>query len=398
MTLLPRLPILIRRREIGGALGCLTLLFLGWSSLAVPSLVRQVEAGFAQSDAGLGLYYFVGAVAYAIGSLVGGAATGRFGRRVVLVTAILLSGGGLVLQGILPSWTAFLLLSVPRGLGGGGLDGGVSAMVLDLFPDSRGRALNFVHLFFALGAFVAPIAFGALADAGVAWQVLLGVTGAVSLLIALPMLVADLGDRPHVAGTPATHAGRLWLAPAILALGTGIGLYVAAEMGVSSWLVRYLAAAPLTVATTGLGLFWGGLMLGRLVSARFADRFDHLALALAASFASAVALAGAILVPAIPVQIALFALVGFAFGPIYPLIVAVAGERFPGRASAVSGILTAAGVLGSVVYPPLMGLLSVSVGLTAAMAGTVLICIGCGGAIAVAGRLRLPDHAAAESA
>ena len=135
-------------------------------------------------------------------------------------------------------------------------------------------------------------------------------------------------------------------------------------------------------------------MLGRLVSARFADRFDHLRLATAASAASAVALAGAIAVPAIPVQIALFALVGFTLGPIYPLIMAVAGERFQGRASAVSGILTAAGVVGGVVYPPLMGLLSVSVGLTAAMAGTALICLGCAGAIVVAGRLRLPEPVA----
>ena len=388
-------PVLVRRREVGGAIGCAILLLLGWSALAVPSLVRQVESGFGQTDAGLGLYYFVSAVAYAAGSLVGGAVTERFGRRAVLVVAVLLSGGGLVLQGVLPSWTLFLLLGVPRGFGGGALDGGVSAMVLDLYPDARGRVLNFVHLFFALGAFVAPIAFGALVEAGVAWQLLLGGTGAVSLVIALPLLVTDTGDRPHVPGAhPEQHVGRLWLAPAILALGTGIGLYVAGEMGVSSWLVRYLAAAPLTVATTGLGLFWGGLMLGRLTSARFADRFDHLTLVLAASVASAIALALAIVVPVVPVQIALFALVGFAYGPIYPLIVAVAGERYPDRASAVSGILTAAGVFGSVIYPPLMGLMSVTVGLPAAMAGTVLISLGCGGAVAVAGRLRLPDAAA----
>jgi fucose permease len=336
----------------------------------------------------------VSALSYAAGSLVGGALTERFGRRTVLVAAVLLVGGGLVLQGAVPSWAAFLLLGIPRGLGGGALDGGVSAMVLDLYPDARGRALNFVHLFFALGAFVAPIALGALVDGGVAWQLLLAVTGAVTFMVAIPMLVTDLGDRPAAATAHATtHVGRLWLAPPILALGAGIGLYVAAEMGVSSWLVRFLASSPLTVATTALGLFWGGLMLGRLTSARFADRFDHITLAMAAAVAAAVALAGAILVPVVPVQIALFALVGFAYGPIYPLMVAVAGERYPDRASAVSGILTAAGVGGSVIYPPLMGLLSVSIGLPAAMAGTVLICLGCAVAVAVAGRLRLPDVA-----
>ncbi len=55
------------------------------------------------------------------------------------------------------------------------------------------------------------------------------------------------------------------------------------------------------------------------------------------------------------------------------MIVALGGERYPERSAAVGGSLTGMAVAGSVVYPPAMGFLSVTVGLTAAMLGTVVM-------------------------
>ena len=44
-------------------------------------------------------------------------------------------------------------------------------------------------------------------------------------------------------------------------------------------------------------------------------------------------------------------------------------------------------VLGSVIYPPAMGFLSVTIGLTAAMLGNVLLALACAVALVVFGRL-----------
>jgi fucose permease len=86
------------------------------------------------------------------------------------------------------------------------------------------------------------------------------------------------------------------------------------------------------------------------------------------------------------VSIALFALAGFATGPVYPMIMAVGGDRYPDRSAAVSGVLSGAAVTGSIVYPPIMGFLSVTVGLTVAMLGTVVLGLACAGALALVGR------------
>ena len=94
----------------------------------------------------------------------------------------------------------------------------------------------------------------------------------------------------------------------------------------------------------------------------------------------------AILVPDLPVTIAAFAMAGVASGPIFPMIVALGGERHPERSAAVGGSLTGMAIVGSIVYPPAMGFLSVTVGLTVAMFGTVLLALVCAVALTAYGR------------
>ena len=133
-----------------------------------------------------------------------------------------------------------------------------------------------------------------------------------------------------------------------------------------------------------LSLFWGGLAVGRLVSARYSDRFDHLQYATLSALAAGLATIVAVLVPSTEASIALFAVVGCASGPVFPLIVAIGGERHPGRSAAVSGFLTSAAVIGGLIYPPIMGFLSVNVGLAIAMIGAGLLGVASAGALLLA--------------
>lgn len=387
------MPRLTSRPATAGILGCAAFLLIGWSSLLVPSLIWSVKEGFDQSDAGIGLFYFLYAVAYASGSLGGGLATEQFGRRTVLGLAVGIHAVGLIALGLGPSWLVFLLAGLPSGLGAGAVDGGVNGLFLDQFRSGRGRALNLLHLFFSVGALAAPLAVGVLVDGGVGWQAIIVATGLVALPIAGLFAVVGMpaGRRAAVDESvaeiePAATTVRDRLSLPLILLGLAIAFYVASEVGVSSWLVRFLEPAPLTTATTGLSLFWAGLAVGRLVSSQLADRFDHLAFATVCTTGVAIALVGAIFVPALPVSIALFALAGFASGPVFPMIIAIGGERYPERSAAVSGFLTGSAVAGSIIYPPVMGFLSVTIGLTVAMVGNVVLALACAAALVVVGR------------
>ncbi|MDO8484193.1 MAG: MFS transporter, partial [Candidatus Limnocylindrales bacterium] len=359
---------LLSNPRAAAVLGCVAFLLIGWAGLLVPALIRSIERDFGQSDAGIGVFYLLFAAAYAAGSLGGGIVTERLGRRRVLVLAAVFHGLGLAALGIVPEWTAVLVAALPAGLGAGAIDGGVNGLILDLFPTTRGRALNTLHLFFSIGALASPLVVGQLVEAGAAWQAVVVGTALVALPVAGLFAMVSLPHGRHTAVSTqgALTARRLAFRWPLIALEIAIACYVASEIGVSNWLVRFLDAAPLAVATTGLSLFWAGLALGRLVSARISDRFDHLTFATVSITVAACATIAAVLVPSIGASIVLFAVVGFASGPVFPLIIAIGGERHPGRSAAVSGVLTGAAVAGSVLYPPVMGFLSVNVGMAVA--------------------------------
>jgi len=60
---------------------------------------------------------------------------------------------------------------------------------------------------------------------------------------------------------------------------------------------------------------------------------------------------------------------------------AVAGDRYPGRSAAVSGFLSGFAVVGAIVYPPVMGFISVGIGLAAAMLGAAALSAVCAGVL-----------------
>jgi fucose permease len=390
------------RPAAAGVLGCVAFVLVGWSGLLVASLIRSVEKSFDQSDAGIGVFYFLYAAAYAAGSLGGGAATERLGRRTVLCFAASLHAAGLVALGLAPIWTVFLVAALPSGFGAGALDGGINGLFLDRFRSGRGRALNLLHLFFSIGALAAPLAVGFLVEGGVGWEAIIVGTGLIAIPIAALFGIVEMpGGRrkasepsapaeptepiePALVGGAPTVRGRV--AAPLVFLGLAVALYVASEVGVSNWLVRFLEPAPLSTATTALSLYWAGIAVGRLVSSQVADRLDHLRFATVCAGGMAVTIVGAIFVPSLSVSIALFALAGVASGPIFPTIVAIGGERYPDRSAAVSGFLTGAAVAGSTTYPPIMGFLSVTVGLTVAMVGNVILALACAGALVMFGR------------
>jgi fucose permease len=375
--------------------GLLAFLLLGWTGLLLPALIREVEQAFAINDADMGMVFLLGAATFTAGSLFAGWAATAIGRRPLLLggVALLAVGSAGVL---IPSWPVFLLTTVLRGLGSGIIEVAIQGLFLAAFTGpTQGRAINMVHFCYSVGAALTPIAVAALIDTGLTWPTIIALT-TVPWLVAGGLLAAAPMDGR--AARSAVPAPRLRPTVALVAAAVAIAFYVAAEVGVSSWLVRFLADAPLGLAATALSLFWAALAVSRLVTARFGTRVAPEALAIGGFIVAAVAVVGAVLIGSVELSIALFAVTGFAFGPIYAGIILL-GSRIPGRTDAVTGILASSGVAGATVYPPLMGLISVGPGLGVAMGGTAILSACGAGLVATSVRsLRRLDQAAVEPA
>jgi fucose permease len=403
--------------------GLVTFLLLGWSVLLVPSAIREVEAAYGQTDAGMGLGYLLNNLLYITGTLSVGWLAGRLLRAPVLGAGPGLIAIGLGIVALAPAWPVFLAGFLVLGLGAGLVDSGVNALFMDLYAGRNAGALNRLHMFFALGALTSPLAMGLVISSGGGWQALVAATAIVAVPIALalatrrvppvhpaaggaaarpadgaaaaarpaarpaaaPSAAAGLADGAVLPSRPRIPRGRLPIP--LVGLAIAIAMYVAAEIGVSNWLVRFLDEAPVAQATLALSLFWAGIALGRFVSSFIADRVGPVRYAVTWTTAAGIAIVASLLVPTIPIAIACFAIAGFAAGPTYPMIVAIGGQLVPGRSSLVSSVLVSAALVGSIVYPPLMGVLSEAVGLRVGMLGAGLAMFVSAGAILVAARL-----------
>jgi fucose permease len=370
--------------------GYYSFLLLGWSSLLLPALIRSVEHAFARTDREFALLYFRSALAYGAAAFSGGFITERIGRRIVLTAALLLAAAGAAGQALSPAWTPFLAAVMVAGWGTGLIDGGVNALFLDVYRDARGGALSFLHLFFGLGALIGPFCLGLAVTAGMSWRIALVITGigflvGIPALLRAPMPSGRQSRRPERVGTAAMDETERSLLP-FVGLAFGIGFYVAAEIGVSSWLVRFLSSLSVAGATAVLSGFWTGLALGRLLSGWVAERTDYYAFTLGCIALASLSLAGAVLAPWLPVSALLFALTGMFFGPIFPMIMALGGNIYPHRLAALGGSLTTAAVVGGLIYPPLMGLLESRIGLGGGMIGAALLGIPMAGAVLFARR------------
>jgi fucose permease len=356
---------------------------IGWNAVLVPSLIRSVEHAFNVTDAAFGVFFFVSALVYAAGSFGGGLLTERAGRRAVLAVAAALLGLGLAGDAAAPSWWVFLLATPLVNWGAGAIDGGVNGLFLDLYREARGGALNLLHTFFSVGAFVGPFAVGQMVSAGASWRIVMLGTGVAALLLAAWLLTLVLPSGRHVpeAQVPDDQIPSERSLLPFLGLAAGICFYVAGEIGVSNWLVKFLSNEPVTAATAVLSGFWAGLTLGRLLSRWIAEKIDYVAFTVSCFLLASVSLILALIAPWFALEAFCFALTGLFSGPIYPMIMSIGGNIYPHRLARLSGSLSAAAVVGGIGYPPIMGFMAASVGIGAGMLGAALL--GIPGAVSV---------------
>jgi fucose permease len=376
--------------------GYAVYLLLGWCSVLIPSLIVVVERSFQRTDAAIGLVYLLGALFHAGGALGGGFLAERLGANSVLLVALGILAAGLFVQGWTHTWIVFLAAAALGQSGSGAANGGVQALILEWFPDSRGGALNRLHLVFGLGALCGPATVGVILSFGLNWRPILMGSGAVVLAIALAVTTLPHGD---VGAAPAATPGSIKPVSAqerslrpFLWLAVSIACYEAATMGVVSWLVRFLSDEPVRLATGALSLYWAGICLVRLAAPWLTPRVPAATLTLACLVGSSIALAAAVLAPWVPLALLLCAVTGVFAGPIYPMLIAIGGDLYPRRLAALSGGLTAAATVGAIIYPPLMGIVADQVGIKIGLLGAALLGLPAAAALLLATGTRRHNH------
>lgn len=322
------------------------------------------ELGFSYS---LGGIIVMGQYAgYFAATFLAGRMLDRFGHKMTLVFA-----GICMLAGVMgyaaSSAILLLLLSIFLiGMGLGTLELSGSNIITVYYPEKKGRYLNILTAVAGIGAILSPMAVSALFGEGFSWRMVYysGVLVLFPVTFYFILIKSPAASRNEQTGnsTKKSVAERA-LTPLFrndfLTMYIANFLYMAAEMGIATWIAEFYAAGTSGFAENSakcLSLFYIGMTLGRIIGSIFVDRLGRRnSILFASAAASACILAGIFGPSALSICVAVS---GAFCSIIFPTATAVISGFPEGDSGRIQGFYFACGGLGGMFGPWIMGIVS----------------------------------------
>ena len=320
-------------------------------------VLATVCAQFGIGVVGMGTMVAILHVASTLTPVVMGAVADRIGKKKVLVVFTVLYGIGCLIAAFSPVLAAFVVAMLVIGAGYSVCESLTSAVCVELSTADGERYINLTQCFLSVGAILGPIVMGSLPEFSFAsWRLLYVFCGLP--LVTIGLLLSRMGfPAAESSRTAGTNARQLWLSPIFLALVVSMFLYVGLENGFG-YFVEILFDLKLDGARLGaygISAYWAGMAVSRfLFSLRPYRPRRTVRLCFLGAAAAFLAL---IAVPSGWLCVALCAMVGFAYGPVWTSIVAGAAQRFPQHKASATGLMSAACGLAGIVYPMFMGII-----------------------------------------
>lgn len=319
---------------------------------------------FALSTTQLGLIVTVSYIGNLVFLLVGGNLSARFAKKRVLQVLMLIWMAALALFALTDSYPV-LLVAMALVMGSSTLLNTTMNLITPLlFTAAPGFFVNFLFFTQGIGTSGSQFFLGSMADGFPFWQYTnlgLLVLGAAAFGM---LLFCQVPEEPAVApGALPQAEGRLTdrlgvVVPFVLVFG----FYFITEHGVMNWLVAYGTTGlemTQTAASRYLSVFYGGVMLGRLVLSPLVDKLGVIRSMQLFGVISGVlyvagSLGGAALMP-------LWAASGFFLSILYPTLVMSIRLYFPaqqvsGAAGTIISIASLADILFNVGFGRLVDL------------------------------------------
>ncbi len=339
----------------------------------LPEMRQRLDINLAQQ----GDLFSILSFGLLLSSLVAGPVLDRFGAKPVLTSAAALTTVALLAFALAQGFAAAAGAAVLLGLGGAWLNIATNALVSDIFPDQRGRALSLLGVFFGVGALFVPLVVAAGFDR-------LSVAGTMLACAAVSAsttaICASLRFPPPHEGASFSFIEMLRAAryPGVLLFAFVLFLQGGNESAVTGWTSTYIGSvgwSPFSATVILLG-YWVMAIVGRLLSARAQARLGKARLVLVSAITS---VAGCIVLLAAASSLPLLAagawLTSLAFAAIYPTVLAIAGDRYHRFAGTVFGLLFSIGALGNMSFPWAVGHISqaagVRLGMVVPLAGAI---------------------------
>lgn len=287
--------------------------------------------------------------------------TGRITAASVAATAIALFGFSVSRE-----YWQLCLWAIPYGLGAGSVDASLNNYVALHYTS---RHMSWLHCMWGIGAAAGPYIMGWFLSGGHHWSggyravCLIQIILSAVLLLSLPIW----RGRQGASGGVGAEAKPLSLREVVRIPGAREVMvtffcYCAIEQTAALWASSYLAlykGVPAETAAYFASMFFVGITLGRALNGFLTVRFSDTQLIRMGCAVIAVGITAMLLPLGAGVSIAGLILVGLGCAPVYPCVIHSTPEHFgPERSQAMIGVQMASAYCGTLMMPPLFGLVA----------------------------------------
>jgi fucose permease len=354
----------------------LALAFIAFTSLGLPDGLLGVSWPSIRGDFhvpldNLGLIIAIATAGYLCASFCSGMVLRILPLGTVLALSTFAASFALLGFALAPYWWVILILSFIAGLGGGAIDAGLNSYGAKHFTP---RALNWMHAFFGLGTTTGPMIVTAVLGSGLVWQVSYLIVGLAQLALAITFFVtrhhwqqepnldnSSPASAPHAPTLDTLRRPVVWFGMLMFFFYCGV------ELATAQWSYSVLTLSrgvPETTAGFIVSLYWGSLMVGRILFGFIANRVP---LILTLRLCIIGSIIGALLFwldPSLSFSVAGLMMVGFFFAPIFASLISLTPKRVgEDHANSAIGFQVAAAALGAASLTGLAGILARSFGL-----------------------------------
>jgi len=333
-----------------------------------------VATGFIKKDFGLtdDLAQLIPSMAlfwFFVMSVPSGILQDKYGKRRMLNIGMLLTGVGMVIPFFHYSFPVMLAAFIVLGIGNTIVQVSANPLLHDVAPREKYASYMSLSQFIkAIVSLLGPIITTLMASAFGNWKLVFGIYALTSVLSVVWLYFTNIEESRSEHGV-ATFKSCFSLLKNkfIVVMVLGIFMLVGCDVGMNSNIANFLQnnfGLTLERASLGISLYFAALMIGRFSGAIILNWISARKFLLLTSIVALISLVAMLVVKSVVVvQIAIF-MVGLGSANLFPLIFSIAVEKMPGRANEVSGLMIMA-VSGGAFLPPLMGLVSTNVGITA---------------------------------
>lgn len=328
-----------------------------------------------------------------LSSLMSARLINRFGTGAVTAASTALTAAALFGFSVSGSLLWMCLIAVPLGVGAGAIDCGLNNYVALHY---RATHMSFLHCFYGIGVSLSPYLMSLALSGESGWRggyrivFLLQAAIALITVLSLPLWRRVTGMQQAAGQTRpprAVSAAGMAKMPAVRTVWFVFIGSCALEFTCGTWGSTFLVSArgmDVADAAKAVTFYYVGMTLGRFLSGLLADRLSGWRLICIGQGATLAAIVLLILpLPPALAAAGLF-LVGLGNGPVFPNLIHLTPKNFGADISqAVMGTQMAASYIGTMLMPPLFGLLAQAAGawllpyflllLFAVMAGATLL-------------------------